>query len=72
MSENQPGMDADTKAPIDRREIPAAMEPPLIRESSKHRTQLADLAVELMEKPTGLCRSHHPKSRTRWRRLSVR
>lgn len=37
--------------------MPSAMEPLLIRESSRHRARLADLAIELTEKSTGLSRS---------------
>jgi Fic family protein len=43
--------------PIDRGEAPDLMEPMLIRESSKHRGELADLALELVSCATGFRRS---------------
>ena len=53
MSDEEQDIKADIEAPVDRGEIPTAMDPLLIRESSAHRSRLADLAVELTEKSTG-------------------
>ena len=61
MSKNEQDIKADIKTPIDRQEVPTAREPLLIRESSTHRTRLADLAIELTEKSTGLRRSLPPQ-----------
>lgn len=44
----------------DRGESPTQMEPLLVRDSSKHRGELADLALELAQKATGLSRSLPP------------
>ena len=58
------GFEADNKAdmstPEDRGEAPTAMEPLWIRESSKHRGELADLALELTQKSTALSKSLPP------------
>lgn len=54
-------MKADIEAPEDRGENTSMMEPLLVRESSTHRGRLADLAVELTEKSTGLARSLPPQ-----------
>jgi len=43
--------------PVDRGEAVTSMEPMLVPESSKHRGELADLALELTAKSTGLRRS---------------
>lgn len=48
------------KAPEDRGEAPTAMEPLWVRESSKHRGDLADLALELTQKSTALSKSLPP------------
>ncbi len=49
--------EADIKAVIDRGESLSMMEPLLISESSKHRTELADLAVDLAAHSAGFRRS---------------
>ena len=61
MSDEEQDIKADIETPVDRGEIPTTMEPLLIRESSAHRSRLADLAVELTEKSTGLSRSLPPQ-----------
>ena len=48
------------KEPEDRGEAVASMEPLWIRESSKHRSELADLALELTQKSTALSSSLPP------------
>jgi len=57
MSENNPDIEVDMKAAVDRGEPSSAMEPLLISESHKTRGELADMAVELAEKSAGLKRS---------------
>lgn len=57
MSENNPDIEADMEAAEDRGEAISAMEPLLITESSAMRGELADLAVELAVRSTGLRRS---------------
>lgn len=47
----------DKEIPVDRGESVTSMEPMLVPESSKHRGELADLALELTAKSTGLRRS---------------
>ena len=47
-------------APEDRGEFPSAMEPLWVRESSKHRTTLADLALDLTQRSTALSKSLPP------------
>ncbi|WP_286829273.1 MULTISPECIES: Fic family protein [Kordiimonas] len=47
----------DKEMPVDRGEAVTSMEPMLVPESSKHRGELADLALELTAKSTGLRRS---------------
>nr|WP_197421072.1 Fic family protein [Kordiimonas lipolytica] len=47
----------DKENPADRGEAVTSMEPMLVPESSKHRGELADLALELTAKSTGLRRS---------------
>lgn len=65
MSEREADIKADIRTdmgvPHDQGESTAAMEPILIGESSKHRSRLADLALELTEKSTGLSRSLPPQ-----------
>ncbi len=48
------------KAPEDRGEHPRMMEPLLVSESSRHRGQLADLAIDLTQKSTALKSSLPP------------
>ncbi len=48
---------ADILATSDRRELVSLMEPMLLSESCKHRSQLADLAIELAAKSAGFRRS---------------
>lgn len=49
--------DGNTPAPVDRGESVGLMEPLLVSESSKHRTALTDLAIDLAARTAGLCRS---------------
>lgn len=65
MSDSKPDIKADKnpakdKAPADRGEGIGLMEPLLISESSKHRTALTDLAVELAARSAGFRRSLPP------------
>jgi Fic family protein len=57
MSTNKPATEADIKAVQDRGENIALMEPLLVGESSRHRSELTDLALELAAKSTGFRRS---------------
>ena len=57
MSDNKADIEADMSADIDRGETVSMMEPMLISGSSRHRDGLADLAVELASKSTGLRKS---------------
>jgi len=57
MSKNKEDIEADTKVDFDRGETVSMMEPMLISGSSRHRSILADLAVELASKSTGLRKS---------------
>lgn len=50
-------METDIKEAIDREESPALMEPLLISGTSRHRTELADMAVELVRHSAGFRRS---------------
>jgi Fic family protein len=53
-------MEADNKADVrlqDRGEIPTLMEPMLVGEGSRHRTELLDLALDLTQKSAGFRRS---------------
>jgi len=65
MSDSKPDIKADKnpakdKAPADRGESIGLMEPLLVTESSKHRTALTDLAVELAARSAGFRRSLPP------------
>ena len=53
MSDNKPDIKAD-KTKTDRGEKVSAMEPLLVRESSRFRNELADLALDLTAKSTAL------------------
>lgn len=53
----EPDKKADIKAAADRGENVSEMEPLLIREDSRHRAGLTDLALELAQKSAGLRRS---------------
>lgn len=57
MSDTKPDTKADIKLPSDRGETIALMEPLLLQSSDKDRAELADLALELAAKSTGLRRS---------------
>src|SRR3954451_14648998 len=57
MVREEPDIKADTKAVEDRRESIGLMESLLIGESSRHRTALTDLALELAQKSAGFRRS---------------
>lgn len=57
MNENETDKEADMKGPEDRGEYTSTMEPLLIGASSKHRAQLADLALELTQRSTALSSS---------------
>src|SRR3954447_3791657 len=57
MVREEPDIKADTKAVEDRRESIGLMEPLLIGESSRHRTALTDLALELAQRSAGFRRS---------------
>ena len=57
MNDAKPDIKADINAAEDRGENISAMEPLLIGESSKERSALADLTVELAARSTGLRRS---------------
>src|SRR6266699_3759252 len=56
----EPDIEADIKPAKDRGESIDLMEPLLIGESSKHRTALTDLALELAQKSAGFRRSLPP------------
>ena len=55
--EIKPVISSGSNKPQDRRESTALMEPMLIAEGSRHRTELTDLAVELAARSAGLSRS---------------
>ena len=57
MSNIEPDREADNLAAEDRGEAVASMEPMLVRESTRHRSDLADLALDLAARSTGLRRS---------------
>lgn len=57
MKKNEPDIKADKKAVEDRKESPTEMEPLLVQEGGGRRAELADLALDLTEKSTGLRRS---------------
>ncbi|MCF6220293.1 MAG: Fic family protein [Robiginitomaculum sp.] len=57
MSDNKADIEADIKADFDRGETVSMIEPMLISGSSRYRGGLADLAVELASKSTGLRKS---------------
>ena len=57
MNDKKPDIEADKKELEDRGETVTQMEPLLIRESAKDRSELADLAVDLTARSTGLRRS---------------
>lgn len=57
MSDKKPDTETDKNTEFDRNELVSAMEPLLIRESASARSELADLALELAAKSTGLRRS---------------
>src|ERR1700676_1895432 len=57
MNKKEPDIEADIKPAKDRGESIGLMEPLLIGESSKHRTALTDLALELAQKSAGFRRS---------------
>jgi Fic family protein len=54
---NKPDIKPDIKVDVDRGEATSLMEPLLISEGSRHRGELTDLAVELVQKSTGFLRS---------------
>lgn len=57
MSSYEPDTEADRLAVMDRGENPAAMEPLVLSEASRHREPLSDLAVELAAASSGFRRS---------------
>jgi Fic family protein len=57
MSDNEPDMEADISAVIDRKETVALIEPLLIAEGSRYRGELTDLAVEAAARSAGFRRS---------------
>src|SRR5712664_262299 len=57
MVKKEPDIEADIKPVTDRSESIGLMEPLLIEESSRHRTALTDLALELAQKSAGFRRS---------------
>ena len=57
MAKREPDKKADIKAAADRGETVAGMEPLLLREDSRHRAGLTDLALELAQKSAGFRRS---------------
>jgi len=57
MKDHEPDIKPATSAAEDAGEAVALMEPMLVRESSPHRTALADLALELTARSTGFRRS---------------
>jgi len=61
MANRKPDKEADIKAALDRGETVSEMEPLLLREDSRHRAALTDLALELAQKSAGFRRSL-PKS----------
>ncbi len=60
MSNKKSDIKPDILQPIDREENLSMMEPLLISENSRHRTQLVDLAMELVAKSAGFKRSLPP------------
>lgn len=60
MDANKPDDKADIETAIDRGERDTAMEPLLVRGSSKHRGELVDLALELTQESTALSKSLPP------------
>lgn len=57
MAKREPDKKADMKAATDRGETVSEMEPLLIRDDSRHRAGLTDLALELAQKSAGFRRS---------------
>lgn len=57
MAKHEPDKKADMKAATDRGETVSEMEPLLLREDSRHRVGLTDLALELAQKSAGFRRS---------------
>lgn len=57
MAKREPDKKADMKAAADRGETVSEMEPLLLREDSRHRAGLTDLALELAQKSAGFRRS---------------
>lgn len=57
MAKREPDKKADMKAAVDRGETVSEMEPLLLREDSRHRAGLTDLALELAQKSAGFRRS---------------
>jgi len=57
MTDNKTDIEADIAADIDKGEAVSMMEPMLISGSSRYRDELADLALELVAKSTGLRKS---------------
>lgn len=57
MAKSKPDTKADMGAAPDRGETVSAMEPLLLREDSRHRASLTDLALELAQKSAGFRRS---------------
>ena len=57
MSNIEPDREADNLAAEDRGEAVTSMEPMLVREGTRHRSELADLALDLAARSTGLRRS---------------
>lgn len=57
MTKKKPARKADKNVAVDRGETVSAMEPLLLREDSRHRASLTDLALELAQKSAGFRRS---------------
>lgn len=57
MAKQEPDKKADMKAAADRGETVSGMEPLLLREGSRHRAGLVDLALELAQRSAGFRRS---------------
>lgn len=57
MSDHSLGIEADFQVAIDRGEMVSRMEPLVLAEGSRHRSALADLAVELAARSSGFRRS---------------
>jgi Fic family protein len=64
MAQHEPDIKPDIEAAVDGGEATARMEPLLIGETSRHRTGLTDLALDLAQKSAGFHRSLPASTRT--------